>query len=75
MKRKILAVTAMVMVLATNITVFAAPSEVQSGGEKFTFDAEYYAQNNPDVVAALGNSADAMLQHYVQYGRAEGRKA
>ncbi len=75
MKRKILAVTAMVLVLSSSMTAFAAPKEVQSGGEKFTFDAEYYAQNNPDVVAALGNSADAMLQHYVQYGRAEGRKA
>lgn len=75
MKRKILAVTAMVMVLSTSMTTFAAPKEVQSEGETFTFDAEFYANNNPDVVAALGNSADAMLQHYVQYGRAEGRKA
>lgn len=75
MKKFLTLLLVVVMIMATSMTTFAAPVEVQSGGEKFTFDAEYYAQNNPDVVAALGNSADAMLQHYVQYGRAEGRKA
>lgn len=75
MKRFSTLLLVVAMIMETSITAFAMPSEVQSGGEKFTFDAEYYAQNNPDVVAALGNNADAMLQHYVQYGRAEGRKA
>lgn len=39
------------------------------------FDASYYAANNSDVVAALGNSADALYNHYVNHGKAEGRKA
>ncbi len=75
MKKKILAVTAMVLVLSSGMTTFAAPKEVEVNGEKFTFDAEYYAQNNPDVAAALGSSEEAVLQHYVQYGRSEGRAA
>ncbi len=75
MKKKVLAMTAMVLVLSSSMTTFAAPKEVEVNGEKFTFDAEYYAQNNPDVVAALGSSEEAVLQHYVQYGRAEGRAA
>lgn len=39
------------------------------------FDAAYYAQNNPDVVAAVGNSTAALLEHYMNYGLAEGRNA
>ena len=38
-----------------------------------TFDAAYYAQNNPDVTAALGTDADVLYQHYMEYGKAEGR--
>lgn len=37
------------------------------------FDAAYYARTYPDVVAALGTNADVLYQHYVQYGKAEGR--
>lgn len=73
--KKFLALFTATIVLTSSMTVFAAPKEVDVNGDKFTFDAEYYANNNPDVVAALGNSADAMLQHYVQYGRSEGRAA
>ncbi|MBO5292483.1 MAG: hypothetical protein J6B10_04800 [Lachnospiraceae bacterium] len=39
------------------------------------FDAEYYAQSNPDVVAALGTDENLLYQHYVVYGKNEGRKA
>lgn len=75
MKKRFLALLTATIVLSSSMTVLAAPKEVNVNGEKFTFDAEFYATNNPDVVAALGNSADAMLQHYVQYGKAEGRAA
>lgn len=79
MKRKFKVWTAAFMAAtilgAGSITASAAPKEVEVNGEKFTFDTEFYAANNPDVAAALGNSADAMVQHYVQYGRAEGRAA
>ena len=39
------------------------------------FDAEYYAQQNPDVVAAFGNSEEMLYRHYVLAGKAEGRAA
>ncbi|MBQ9278370.1 MAG: hypothetical protein IJ224_07020, partial [Lachnospiraceae bacterium] len=37
--------------------------------------ADYYAANNSDVVAALGSSKEALYNHYVNHGKAEGRKA
>ena len=38
-----------------------------------SFDANYYANNNPDVVAAFGNSPEALYKHYLNYGKKEGR--
>lgn len=37
------------------------------------FDAQFYAERNPDVVAAVGDSPDALYKHYIDYGQAEGR--
>ena len=37
------------------------------------FDAEYYAQTNPDVVGVLGTDATMLYSHYVNSGKAEGR--
>lgn len=37
------------------------------------FDPAYYAQKYPDVVNAVGNDADALYQHYINHGSAEGR--
>ena len=51
----------------------AAVSTVTDEGA--SFDAAYYASNNPDVVAVLGSDAAVLYQHYVKYGKAEGRKA
>ncbi len=48
----------------------AAP-RIMPGGE--IFDAEYYAENNPDVAAQLGTDAQALYQHYRDYGKREGR--
>ena len=39
------------------------------------FDAKYYAQKNPDVVAVVGNDAAALLKHYMNSGIYEGRDA
>ncbi len=38
------------------------------------FNATYYAEHNADVVQAVGNTADALLQHFKDYGMAEGRQ-
>lgn len=42
---------------------------------KNVFDADYYAKNNADVVCAVGNSYDALLNHYMEHGIYEGRSA
>ncbi len=39
------------------------------------FDAEYYAQTYPDVANAVGTDRDALYNHYVTFGKAEGRLA
>ena len=38
-----------------------------------SFDPEFYASHNPDVVAAFGNSPEALYNHYKNYGKKEGR--
>lgn len=42
---------------------------------KNVFDATYYAETYPDVVAVLGTDADALFNHYVSNGINEGRDA
>ena len=37
------------------------------------FDANFYAQRYPDVVAELGTDPGILYQHYVTFGKAEGR--
>ncbi|MCR5417151.1 MAG: hypothetical protein K6E79_10175 [Pseudobutyrivibrio sp.] len=39
------------------------------------FDATYYAEQNADVVEAIGSDANVLLSHYVNYGIYEGRDA
>jgi hypothetical protein len=51
-------------------TSMAAPVAVEGGG---VFDAEYYAENNADVVAAVGTDFSALWQHYTLFGVNEGR--
>lgn len=52
------------------LPVQAAPVTLPDGT---IFDPEYYAEQNPDVVAALGTNAQLLYQHYIVAGRAEGR--
>ena len=71
-KKMVIALTAITLMLGKGMTVFASPQVMPDGT---LFDAEYYAQANPDVAAALGTDASAMYQHYLMYGKAEGRLA
>lgn len=73
MKKKYLAVVTAVLTLSLiSITAYAAPQTMPDGT---VFDAEYYAQTYPDVVAVYGTDANALYSHYVKHGKAEGRKA
>jgi hypothetical protein len=39
------------------------------------FNAKVYYDSNPDLQTAIGADAQALYNHWVQYGKAEGRKA
>ena len=71
MKAGKIALAALVSALAfAPMSVMAAPKTMPDGT---LFDAEYYAANNPDVVAAFGTSEAALYSHYQTFGRREGR--
>ncbi|MCD8222656.1 MAG: hypothetical protein LUD07_10860 [Clostridiales bacterium] len=70
MGMRVVATSAMMAVLS--ICAYAAPNVMPDGQ---TFDAEYYAAVNPDVAAAIGTDEAALYNHYVQFGKAEGRLA
>lgn len=50
--------------------MIASPKTMPDGT---VFDAEYYAKTYPDVVSAIGTDENALYQHYVMAGKAEGR--
>ncbi|OIZ62720.1 hypothetical protein BLA28_20205 [Eisenbergiella tayi] len=73
MKRKVfLATTILVLGLGCSMTAYAQPKTMPDGT---VFDAEFYAQNYPDVAAVFGTDENLLYQHYVQYGISEGRLA
>ena len=64
--KKLLTIFAVFVMLFNTLTVSAATT-------KDFFDAEFYAQQYPDVVAIYGDSSDSLYQHYIDYGMSEGR--
>lgn len=72
MKKKLSIVTLLtiVMTMCFGMTVFASPKTMPDGT---VFDAEYYAKTYPDVTAVFGTDENALYQHYVTMGKAEGR--
>lgn len=73
MKKKIMmTLLAMGMVIGANkLTAQAIPARMPDG---VLFDDDYYAESNPDLMAAFGRNTKLLYQHYVTYGKAEGRK-
>lgn len=69
--RTIVGLGVFLLFLGVKIDAAAAPKTMADGG---MFDAEYYAQNNPDVVAVLGTDENILYQHYLTSGRLEGRQ-
>ena len=72
MKKTLVTIMTTLTVLSNGLTAFAAPETMSDGT---VFDAEYYAQSNPDVAAVLGTDKDVLYHHYLNYGKAEGRQA
>lgn len=72
MRKRVLSfILTVVMVAGSGVVANAAPERMADGT---VFDAEYYAQQYPDVVAVFGTDAGLLYQHYQKYGKAEGRK-
>ena len=59
---------------ATTVGTSGTAATVKGAATTTTgFDAVFYAQMYPDVVKAVGSSQKALYNHYVKYGKAEGR--
>ena len=72
MTKKILSILLLAaLVLTPAFDSYAAVKTMSDGGK---FDADYYASTYPDVVAALGTDAEVLYKHYLEFGKAEGRK-
>ena len=65
---------ALVMSLMFSMSPLAMAANLNSVHD-ILFDWEYYADNNPDVVQALGRTESAMRWHYETYGKGEGMHA
>ncbi len=66
----------------TGLTAHAADAQAQVVKQQLNaqviaqvFDAEYYSEKNPDVVAVVGTNATALMNHYMNSGVYEGRDA
>lgn len=70
MKGFLMAAFAATMLFGTTLTSEAAPKTMPDGQ---IFDAQFYAQSYPDVVAAFGNDENLLYSHYVFFGKSEGR--
>ena len=70
MKKGLLLATISSMVIGCGITAHAQPETMPDGT---VFDAEFYADTYPDVVAVYGTDALSLYQHFADYGKSEGR--
>ncbi len=64
---------------STNATAASEPAEVTAlktyKGNTKEFNAYVYYKNNADLQTAIGADGDALLKHYNEYGKKEGRVA
>ncbi|MCD8130604.1 MAG: C39 family peptidase [Lachnospiraceae bacterium] len=76
LRRMIAALLAAAMIVSTFATAtVTADAKTTTLSDGTVFDSVYYAAAYPDVVAVLGSSYSALLNHYLTYGKAEGRSA
>ena len=55
------------------VTLMSTTMSVSAMDLKDIFNAEYYAEQNPDIVETIGDDAKVLYQHYVSNGLSEGR--
>lgn len=73
MKRFLSIVMTAALISGMALNAFAALEILP--GSNTVFDPEYYAEQNPDVVEAVGTDTTALYNHYVNSGKSEGRAA
>ena len=67
--RKTYRIAAVSVLLSIAFLILLFPVKAQASG----FDPVYYAQKYPDVVAVVGDSQQALINHYLTFGISEGR--
>ena len=72
MKKRLWIAAFILSLFTCSVTGFAAVKTMPDGTQ---FDAAFYAASNPDVAAAIGTDENALYQHYITFGKAEGRAA
>ncbi|WMC91314.1 hypothetical protein [Kineothrix sp. MB12-C1] len=75
MKKMKLSLMVLILVFVFNVSAISTYAATQTMSDGVTFDPQYYAENNPDVVNVYGKTTEKLYQHYVEYGKKEGRKA
>lgn len=71
MKKLLITVCAVVILFNSNSIAYAKTVQLDDGE---IFDSDYYADTYPDLKQAFGYDFDALLDHYMTYGKQEGRK-
>ena len=70
--KKVLAYTAAFFAALVLFPIYVnAEPELMPDGQYF--DAEYYAEHNPDVKNVCGTSKERLYAHYIEFGKEEGR--
>ena len=72
MKKLLISLSALLIIIF-GFGAFSAKAAPVKMADGQLFDAAYYAQKNPDVVAAFGTDANWLYLHYVVCGKTEGR--
>ena len=73
-RKSLLVITAMLLSLAL---VWGFKMPTNAGNEAAyaaVFDATFYAEHNPDLKAVFGTDVNALLNHFITCGMAEGRR-
>jgi hypothetical protein len=60
-------------VCTVNAAELGRTTQETATNEEVLFDAAFYATQYPDVVAVLGKDEQTLYQHYINYGKTEGR--
>lgn len=72
MRKKLMTGLLICLLVLAQVLPVSAQAKVMPDGN--LFDVQYYITHNPDVVARLGDDEMVLYQHYLTFGRNEGRR-